>query len=261
MFYIRQSYIVALTYRSELVLWMVLDTIPLLLLFLIWVSAFNQQPVNQGYTLPTVLQYYFLGMLISAISSSHFEGWRVQQIREGKIDFFLIRPLSYLQEILLRDIGGKLCYISIVLPFYCVLFLGLTWLTPLSLPGISLTTGILFAFLLLAGYLIEFCFALIIVLLGFWFEGAEGLEHFKWILVTLLSGFMIPIPFMPTMLQTVVNWLPFKYMYAIPISLVQNQTNVGLLDWLYIAGFIAGLAGTALIIWQFARFKYASSGG
>jgi ABC-type uncharacterized transport system permease subunit len=46
---------------------------------------------------------------------------------------------------------------------------------------------------MIVAHTIQFLIALWIVLLGFWFEGSSGLEHFKWIVLSLFSGAMIPM--------------------------------------------------------------------
>ncbi len=238
-----------------------MDSAPLLLLFIVWANIYQGQDQLGGYTLAGLVQYYLLSLIISGVSSTYFEDWRVREIREGKIDYFLIRPLSYLMEILCRDIGGKLFYLVNASLFFIILTSGLflSFAFSLTPPGplqILQTLSLIFV-----AYAIEFLIALIIVISGFWIEGADGLEHFKWIAVATLSGSMIPISLMPSWLQQIVQALPFKYMYAYPIGIWQGTVTLHLSDYVYVGVFLGVLWVAMRLLWTQALKRYASSGG
>ncbi|HYD35305.1 MAG TPA: ABC-2 family transporter protein [Vitreimonas sp.] len=257
----KRSFIKSLTYRSEISLWLVLDAVPVIILMVVWSSIYATHTTVKGLTLDQVLQYYFIGLVINSLCGVHFESWRVQQIREGKIDFFLIKPLGFVKEMFLHDVGGKSLYFLMWLPFYLLLVMAITTIFEFSIPALSVNQALVFIGLLFYAYLTEFMIGTLIVLLGFWFEGAEGLEHFKWIVITLFSGSMIPIAFMPNWLAMLTRALPLKYMYAVPISIVQSSAVLEWGDLVVMAGFLFGLMGLIAIIWKFAVRHYASSGG
>ncbi len=236
--------------------------IPTGVLVLVWISIYQDHSDIRGYTLSNILLYYLLVMIISGLTSSHFEQWRVEEIRLGKIDLFLTRPFSYLIDIFIVHFAGKVFFTIISLPAYFFV----TWLilSTLNIPltfSLNLMTSIQLGLLFIFTFLIEFLIALLIVILGFWFEGSEGLEHFKWISITLFSGSMIPLAMMPTWLQTVSGWLPFKYMYAVPISLLQAKAHLTLNDGVNMSLFVAILGAITYFIWQKAKYKYTSAGG
>lgn len=258
---IERSYIKSLTYRSEVFLWLILDLLPLFVMMLVWINIYQHQTSVAGYTLSTILFYYFLTAVINGVTGSHFETWRVQEIREGKIDFYLTRPLTYLTELLLRDIGGKFFYLTISLPIFMLFGLFLFLFANVSFPLPTLSNLFIFFLLLLSTYLIEFSLAALIVMYGFWNEHSEGLEHFKWIVITLVSGLMIPFAMMPIWLRNIVNFLPFKYMYAIPIGVIQDTYTVTPFDVIYILGFLFALLLTVRFVWQRAQYQYSSQGG
>lgn len=256
-----RGFIKSIQYRSEILVWFLLDMLPVLVLIFVWISIYAQKEAIGGYNLAQVLQYYFIAAMINAITASHFESWRVREIRDGKIDFYLTRPLSYLIEIAIRHLAGKALHLLITIP----LFIGLWLILSVWLDFGTLTTSWLsllqFLLLMLITFIIEFLIATIIVLIGFWIEGAEGLEHFKWISITIFSGWMIPVALMPDGLQHVVKQLPFRYMYDVPISILQDKAVLTAFDVLYASSFVAVLAGITWLIWRKAQYQYASSGG
>lgn len=257
-----RAFIRNLAYRSEIVVWLFLDFIPIFADILMWITVFGSQDQIRGLSLNQVIQYFVLGLFFNGLSAVHFEGWRVEEIRNGKIDYFLIRPLSYLWEIVLTEVAGKVFYILCLLPFSGLAILFLTSFTQaFSWPLLSWSAWAAILSLMLTAYLIEMALGLLTVILGFWFEGAEGLEHFKWMSVVMLSGFFIPIPFMPTIMKQVVLSLPFKYMYAVPIGIFQ-----GTYVWSWSEIFYPLSLALVLMVGNYYLFKlalksYCSSGG
>jgi ABC-2 type transport system permease protein len=258
---IKFGFIQGLSFRTEIIGWIILSVFPNIVLFFIWSSVYNGNTSVRGYNLADLLQYFFLSMVISGLTGSHFENWRAKEIRDGKIDFFLTRPFVYPFEILFSDLGSRIFYCLISLPIFFISYFALSLTFSLATFTVSLMAFIQFILFMFFAYLVEFCFALFAVFLSFWFEGAEGLEHFKWISITVFSGAMIPLAFMPQWLQGFVNALPFKYMYAFPIALIQHRATMQVSDVMYML-FTLLLSFLLLrVLWSFAIKKYASSGG
>jgi len=253
-------FIKALEYRSELIVWAVLTLLNTTVLLAIWISVFRGADTVNGYQIGQLLQYFLLATIINGITASHFENWRSKEVREGKIDHYLTKPIPYPIQVLLSDIGNRSFYMMLIIPvtlavyFVFSLFynLGAIVWTPWSI--------VQFVLLLAVGYIIEFSFALIAVFLSFWFEGAEGLEHFKWISISLLSGYMIPIEFMPIWMRSAVDALPLKYMYAVPIQVIQQRLSLTVYDFVYILSFLAGLIAVQVWLWKKATMRYTSAG-
>jgi len=258
---IKLWFIKALEYRTELLVWIAITLFNTLILISIWLSIFRGSIEIRGLQMTQVIQYFLLATIINSITASHFESWRSREIREGKIDHYLTKPIAYPLQIFFADIGNRLFYMCLIVPLTLLMYLGCMYFFKINLPTVSLGSFFLFLFFLGAGYMIEFSLAMIAVLLSFWFEGAEGLEHFKWITITLLSGYMIPLPLMPSWLQHVVNALPLKYMYAVPIGILQSHQSIQLFDVAYLGGFLMFLYLFQKWLWGKAVKKYSSAGG
>ena len=248
-------------YRSEILVWMMLDIIPMLLLLIIWSGIYAGRDTLRGYTLSQLVQYYTLGIMIEGITSSHFESKWVAEIRLGKIDYFLTRPLPYLYQLFLDHLASKIFYLGLALPVYLLLWSIINAL--IKLPNLAIGPSALFFFSLtmVVAFLIQFFLALITVLLGFWFEGADGLQTFKDLFISLLSGIVIPLSMMPPFLQSLTLNLPLKYLYTVPIGLVQHTYQPSCFDSLFMALSVATLWLTTFGLWQLAKRKYTSAGG
>jgi ABC-2 type transport system permease protein len=230
-------------------------------MFAVWQQVFKNQDNIRGFTLSAMLQYYLLIFVITSIVESHFEGLRCQEVRLGKIDFKMIRPFSYLSEILCQDLSSKLIYFLLGTPLFIAMIA--IWSPLLNLSSNFSLTAVqffLFLYFILIGYTLNFLIAFWIVLASFWMEGSQGLEHFKWILVNLFSG-MIPLSFLPSWMQQIANILPFKYMLAIPIGVIQNTYLPTWQDLSWAIGSVVIMILVTRIWWDKAVMKYSSAGG
>jgi ABC-2 type transport system permease protein len=251
----------SIEHRGELLVWVCLSIVPNIILLAIWQSAYGKSQVLNGYNLSQILQYFLFGTLINSLTSTHFEAFQSRQIREGKIDNAMTKPLSYPVQIFLRDIGGRAFYMILTLPIFICTYMLLMHIFQLSALHIPFVAVLQFFILMVFGYWIEFSFAFATVLLTFWFEGAEGLEHFKWIIITIFSGWMIPVAFMPQWLQKAVAVLPFKYMYAIPIDILQGRALLQITDLVLMSVSAIVLFLALSVLWRKAVYKYSSAGG
>lgn len=249
----------SLQYRAEVVSFVVLSVVPTFVVLFIWTAVYGHTPSVHGYTLPALLQYFLIATLIANIATCHFESERTQEVREGKIDHFLTKPLSYPMHIFTADIGEKIFRVMFSLFFFTVFYIGLTRFFPLNHFDVTFLQVLEFTGLMIFSYSAEFALALITVLATFWFEGAEGLQHFKWIATTVLTGYMIPIAFMPGWIQKGILFLPFHYMYAMPIAVLQHSQIITIIDICSMALFLFFLYLIAFILWKKAIVKYTSA--
>lgn len=252
---------ISLQFRAELMLWMIIDALPLLSMIFIWKAIYAGSTEISGYSLNQVMQYYFLISIIGRLNQVHFESYRTQQVREGKIDFYLVRPISYVKEILISHIASKTFSLSLFIPVLLISLLVLKLIIPGFVFSIDLVSVPAFIFLFVASFAIQFMIGLLIVYATFWLEGSQGLEHFKWISVALLSGTLMPIVFLPDWLSSIILALPFKYLYAIPINLLDGSYTMQLFDYFYASITVLLMWLFCGFVWKSAQKQYASAGG
>lgn len=254
-------FIRTLQFREEIAIYAFLDVIPFFVLFFLWGAVYSGQETINNYSFSDIVQYYILVVFIQRITATYFEGWRSQEIRMGKIDYFLTRPFSYIHEIISRELGGKIVNLLISIPILTLFYLFSIKMFHVSKIILDLNNLFIFLGLLAVAYAIQIMIALWIVLLTFWFEGSSGLEHFKWILISLFSGSIIPFDFMPIWLQKVFNLLPFRYISYIPIQVIQGKMKLQTYDYTFISSTLVIMILFSNFLWRKARYKYSSAGG
>lgn len=257
----KYCFIRTLQFRAEIIVYSFLDIIPFFVLFFLWGAVYSGQTYINGYSYFDIVQYYIMVVFVQRITATYFEGWRSQEIRMGKIDYFLTRPFSYINEILSREIGGKIINLSISIPILTAFYF--ISIKIFSVPSIQLNLNNFFIFILLivSAYAIQIMVALWIVLLTFWFEGSSGLEHFKWIVLSLFSGSTIPYEFMPIWLQKIFDFLPFKYTSYVPIQLIMGKISLTYKDYLSVILTLLVMFFITRILLKKALYKYSSAGG
>lgn len=250
-----------LQFRAEVVVYSFLDVLPYFVLFFVWKAIYQQVDTINNFSLGEIVNYYLLVIVIERLSATHFEGWRSEEIRMGKIDYFLTRPFSYISEIYSKEVSSKLISILFSAPVISLFFIVNVSIYSIDQSYINIRNVVLFLILMLLAHTIQFFIAFWIVLLSFWVEGSSGLEHFKWIVLTLFSGAMIPVEFMPSWLQHITAVLPFKYVFAVPISVLQNKYSLTMSDHLYLAIMLCCMVLFTKFLWNKAKLQYCSSGG
>lgn len=252
---------ISLAYRAEFFIWVVLDSLPIVVMLFVWSAIFRAGGELNSYRVGDIILYYLLVTTVERIITAHFSHWRVEEIRRGRIDFFLLRPFGYLTEIITAHIGGKLMGYIFYIPILALAF-GVAYHL-VDLPTLQITPAVLAAVVLLLffGFIFEIMLSLVVVLIGFWLEEAAGLEHFKWISVSLFSGSIMPLVFLPTWLQNAAAVLPFRFLFSVPVEIILGRYWLVTSDLLSMAiTLVIGGSGIWLL-WRGAMRQYTSVGG
>lgn len=257
---LRITWVDSLAYRTEAIIWMLVDASPLVVMVYLWRSIYAGQASIAGYDLRQMVTYYIAVTLLGIVIAAHSDNTVVEQIRDGLIAPYLLKPLPHITFILLEDIGWKIMKTLLFLPAFG---LALLWLRDyLVVPTDPLVLLSLLAALPLA-YTLFFLLAYLVGLTTFWLQEAMSLTHVKDLLVMLLGGAMVPIALFPDWLQGVAALLPFQYVYAFPVGIYLGQVR-GLAVLQGLAAQVAWIAAAYVayrLMWRAGTRRYAVVGG
>jgi ABC-2 type transport system permease protein len=230
--------------------------VPASVQFTLWYSAFKLGNATTfgGSTYSELIAYTSTSILFSQLRSGDQEYTIDEMIRTGTLSTSLLRPVSPLEFTYLRGLGEKLSIMILA----SVLALGASLFTSLQftnfLQGLSL--GIL-------GSIINFQVGCAVVTLAFYWEQAYAALMTKNIIVSLLSGEMLPLNIFPENLTWVWKALPFYlYVYG-PTQIALGRWNGAELNhhlWIAIA-WIIGLAALVHVLWAHSIRRYQALGG
>lgn len=218
-----------LVYRLNFVLWRVRSVLQLLLVYFIWWTVFESQSGIFGYTKSSIITYILVAALMRAIILSSRAVDVANQINDGSIVNFLVKPLSFIKFYLVRDLADKLLNIGFVI-FEISLLIFL--LKPQIIIQSHLHILLLTFFAAILGIIVYFCISFIVSLLAFWVESSWAFLFLMTIILEGFGGGLFPIDILPKSIFNLLVFTPFPYLIYFPSKLylgtmTSNEILVG----------------------------------
>ncbi len=149
-------------------------------------------------------------------------GWIIsdigQTIQTGDVMTDLMRPWSFYGYWLSRTLGERL---------FNLLFRGsLTYGVGMALFGARIPTTADLAWFVpavLLAMVISFAFGFLVNLTAFWLIDSSGVLTIANMLLAALSGFLLPLAFLPAPAQTIAAWLPFQAITSTPALILTGK--------------------------------------
>ncbi len=212
-----------------------------------------------GYDLRDALTFTWLTQ--GLISVMAIWGWWeiADTIRSGAVLTDLSRPYDYFTFWFARDLGRASCQMLLrgvpMIVFGAVLF-------GARLPD-SAGQWAMFAVSLALGIAISFALRFIVNLGAFWLLDIRGVGGIWNLLVTLMSGFELPLVYFPPWLRAIADALPFHAMIQTPADLFLGKYS-GAALWGVVgqqALWVVGLVAAAQMLTRAATRKVVVQGG
>lgn len=196
-----------------------------------WVAIYNSQSVlaeSSGVSLQSMATYTIISVLLQMVLASSVSNEISSRVGSGDVASDFQKPWNFLYYHLAKSIGESISgIIFVVLPlliFAAILF------------QLSFPTGwqsLIFMLSCLFAYLISYAIAFMLGLLAFLFTQIWGFQYVLNTVVQFCSGSFIPLWLFPEGLLQVINWLPFRGMFHIPLSIfIGKISGVELLNGL-----------------------------
>jgi ABC-2 type transport system permease protein len=247
----------AVSYRAELLVWLLSTTMPLVMLALMSAVA-REGPVGRFGQVDFTA--YYLAALVVRLLTGAWVIWEVNfEIRQGTLAYRLLRPIHPLFAYACENVGAMPLRLAAAVPIavVAVLLVGPGHVThdPLLLAA--------FAVSILGAWLITFLAMSLIGSLAFWVESSGALFEVWLGLFGVFSGYLVPLELFPGWLAAIARLLPFRYMLAFPVEMVVGMTPRGeaLLELAIQWGFVALLALAARAAWRVGLRRFAAYGG
>lgn len=217
-----------LTYRAEMLIWILAATFPLVMLAL-WNAVAQETPLP-GMNSKDIGQYFAVTLLVRQLTGC----WIVWQlnldIRTGALSAQLLRPLNPLIVNSIWMLAAMPLRVAYLTP---VLLLLSIWM-PDILFWPSMPNLLFFILSVSCAWLLNFLIQSIFGVLAFWLDRTEAL-FMIWLGVWLIfSGYTIPLTFFPPELQPLVHALPFRSTLSTPIEILTQQLPAS--EWLTAIG-------------------------
>ncbi len=238
-------------YRWNYFLRALFGLIPLAGTIFLWRAIFKE-PGGRGfggYNYGSMIYYYLLTILVSNLVTPTEDDFQIAaDIRDGQINSFLTKPLSYLGYRTSIFLAGRLVYTAVtIFPIALIFFFLRSYI---QFPE-NLLTWLLAAISLVMAAFIQFFITYALALMAFWVLEISTIVFIVYSFEYFLGGQMFPIDIMPVGVQVVMKWLPFYYELFCPIAVfLERLRGHELLEALAIQ------TGWLLVSWAIARFMW-----
>ena len=249
-----------LTYRVDIYAYRVGILLEIFALLVVWTIAYKNTTNIFGYSQVEMITYVLISWLFMAINRSYGLSDRIaDDIFEGRVSDFLIKPISYLKHIVVLAIGrSSLSMIYSVLVQLAIVF----FFSKFVVFNLDWTRGIIIMLMIVASYFINIFISLILGMVAFWTQRITGIDYTVGTLIKFLSGAYFPIALLPESFLNFDKIFPFIYTVYMPTQLylgkIQAVEGVYALGveilWLFI------LYGIIKLMWSRGIRRYEGVG-
>lgn len=244
---LRGAFMIGLIYRFGFLFTIFGNILYLGVAYYLWRSIYSNTTTINDLTFNETFIYVALGSTVFVLLKTYTDWIIAHEIEDGSISIYLTKPLDYLFYGLSISLGSVLTNIAaITIP--TLLLLTLVFKVNFVIgPGM-----LLFPFSLLLAFLISYCFDCITGLLAFYTESIWGISATKEILISVLSGALVPLQFFPEAIEKVLLVLPFQAIYHTPLMLVTRPNA----DWGSMLSMLAVQAVWVVTLFVATRLFY-----
>lgn len=220
-----------LAYKFDVYGNIIMQTIIMIATAFFWKALFKNAESMGGVSVDTMLTYTVISSMISVVLITNVE-WRItESVQTGAIAIDLMRPVNIFGVFFAENLGSVTAlFFQNLLPIFIIGSLFIKLPAPRSAPQFML-----FLISLVLAFFINWYLSVIFGMFSFKVIEMSALIQVKKHLVRLLSGSMIPLWFFPNWLRSVLEILPFPYIYQLPLSIyVGHYTSESLVRGLLI---------------------------
>lgn len=231
----------------------------LLTLYILWSSITSTEQNVFGYTQTTILTYILGTSLIFGIVLASRSQEIGENINNGDLSTFLIKPWNYFKYWFFRDLGDKAMNILFAVFELSVLFLILR--PPVFLQP-DIVYLLLFSLSLIIALFLHFFLSCLIGLIGFWSPEVWAPRFLSYILIFFFAGNIFPLDIFPKQIFELLMSLPFPYLLFFPMKIYLGQMTFNEASY----GLLIGLTWTLLMYiilmftWKLGLKKFEAVG-
>ncbi|ACL76683.1 ABC transporter permease [Ruminiclostridium cellulolyticum] len=252
----------AMEYRANFFLSILAAIVPIFIQTFLWISVYKNSgnSVVFGYSFAQIIQYTVIAQLVSRFVRTDFEAEINEDIKNGGLNKFIVRPIGYFTHKLCCFMGQKVVNLVVMMILFITSILVLKFSLGVVLTGQAMAAFTISLILSLClNFLIFFC----VSTLCFWLNEIGFIFEAVRIIIITLSGGIFPLSIFGAKVVSILDLMPFKYTINFPVDVLNSQiTGWGIARGLCIqVGWILCIALLANIFWLIGSKKYIAVGG
>lgn len=210
----------SLAYRVNSIIMMFSVFFSFSIMYFLWSSIYQQGNQIGDYTFNEIITYYIY-VTIFELLFVNYAAWSIgEEIKDGHLNNIILKPIKYLEYKLAHYIGVLVYRLMLFTTFIAFsLYLLRNFIV---FPNDSVIY-LQFIFLAFASYILNFLIYYIVGICAFWFDDVYGFLFAWLVIVSFMQGQWIPLDLLPNWFNVLNSYLPFQYMFFVPISVVSQR--------------------------------------
>ncbi|BDR60354.1 ABC transporter permease [Lactobacillus xylocopicola] len=208
--------------KSSVAILLLQSLVPIIVMGYLWSSILAPGQKIGGMSKNQMLVYY------CGVNFINFFVWYAidwdlnNDIHSGELSNILHRPVALQTYYFCRMLGDRAANFLLLAP---LVLLGLVYLCMHSGLAVSVITIVKFLVNIALTATLWFMFSYLVGCLAYWFENLFFVLLVKEVMVSLLAGYYFPLAILPSAWRRVLNWLPFQYFGAFPVTSLIKKTS------------------------------------
>jgi ABC-2 type transport system permease protein len=248
-------------YRGTVWLWLLVDVFQFTMMIFLWKSVYQYQDAINGFTFNEMLLYFLLTNVFMIFTEVEAVFAISEEIREGRISLYLIKPISYKRRLFFELLGRVIGLLILLLPIVTIFGTILTFIFDIvwTVSLVEVLMAIIFVPLI---FTLMFEFSFLFGMIAIYTTNVFGVVIFLSVLVRIFSGQLVPLALYPDFLVNVIKYMPFQYI-SYPPLLILNKLDMtpALHGILILVLWIIGLKILNHIVFKFSMKKMVVFGG
>ncbi len=251
----------SMVYRADFFLSLFSCLFPVIMQVYLWTALYRVGAADtSGYTYEQMILYTLLAGITSRIVSTGFELEVAQDIKEGGLNKYLVKPVNYAGYYFARFLGGKAAPVGFLLAVTAAVLAGASAVLQIRVEPLR---WVLYGVSVILALALNFSLFFAIALLGFWLTEIRRLFGTISIVVMVISGGVFPLDIFGPAAAVLSAVLPFGYTTQFCVNIVSGRFGMQEIG----TGFLVQLAWIALftalhtVMWKRGTRRYTAVGG
>jgi ABC-2 type transport system permease protein len=210
-------------YRSVPVVWALIELLTVASAVFFWLAVYRTQGEVGNYQLSDMLAYYLLVPFVGSITYVHLSSSFPKKIKDGQISTDLLKPFNLSISLFLKSISSMILKQTTKLP---IIFITMTVFFSFVRFNWSLKNILLGLVVCVFSFMLHFVIDLCMSYLAFWMDDIWSFEHLKLVALMIFGGMTFPLSLLTGKLQWFFSFLPFRFIYFFPISVIQGMVSI-----------------------------------
>ncbi|OGY78984.1 MAG: hypothetical protein A3B74_03805 [Candidatus Kerfeldbacteria bacterium RIFCSPHIGHO2_02_FULL_42_14] len=244
-----------IVYRFNITVFALKEVIVAFALIIFWHAVYQDGFTLGNFSFHSLVVYYLTVALMQLASSEGIAWNLIEDIQEGNILNFILKPLQSIWFFLARTIGGKIGQSFFLWPLLGFIFIGFWYFHLVTM----LSIVAFFLFFILALLLSYFTYFLIAII-AFYTESSWAFILFWHFISSFLGGAFLPLDAFPLWLQHLSAFLPFQYLFYVPARFLAGDFENFWFALLIVFAWISIFALLSKFLWHIGIKSYEAYG-